>query len=126
MAMAHESDREILVIDDDEDTLASISELLDANGYHAHRALTGDAALQLLAKGCKPVVVLLDWWLPEAPAGVPLVTALRERLGDKLAIVVISGDPRALAEARRAAVNDYLPKPFVVADLLDVVDNLCP
>ena len=38
----------------------------------------------------------------------------------------LPGDPQALHEARHAAVNDYLPKPFVAADLVDVVDTLCP
>lgn len=118
--------RVVLVIDDDEDTLLSIGELLDANGYTTLRAASGSDALTLAAQQPPPDLVLLDWCLPHAPAGEPLVQALRQTLGAELPLVVISGDPQALTEARHANVNDYLPKPFVASDLVDVVDALCP
>jgi CheY-like chemotaxis protein len=127
MATTSGGQRSVLVVDDDDDTLVSICELLEANGYRALRAHSGPAALQVAATAEPPPrLVLLDWWLPTEPAGVHLVTALRTQLGEKLPIVVISGDPQALDEARRAAVTDYLPKPFVVGDLIDVVDSHCP
>lgn len=114
------------MIDDDEDTLAAIGDLLEANGYQTRRALTGAEALALAAQKPAPELVLIDWCLPNAPAGGPLVDELRKVLGADARMVVISGDPQALHEARHAAVNDYLPKPFVAADLVDVVDTLCP
>lgn len=120
----------VLIIDDDDDTLASVGELLEANGFETRRASSGAAALALLDSLApserSPSLVLLDWLLPGGPSGGALVEALRRRLGERLPIVIVSGDPQALAEARAAKVSDYLPKPFAAADLVDVVHLHCP
>ena len=46
------------------------------------------------------------------PAGGALVRRLRDACGFSVPIVVLSADPRSLAEAREAQASDYLPKPF--------------
>ncbi len=113
----------VLIVDDDRDIAESIADVLRARGRRVAIALDGQAALKV-ARGERVALVLLDWRLPDSLAGAMLVRRLREACGAAVPVVVLSADPTSLAEAREAQVNDYLPKPFEVDDLLDLVENL--
>src|SRR5438046_3697183 len=113
----------VLIVDDDRDIAESIADVLRARGRTVAVALDGGSALGL-AQVNAIGMVLLDWRLPDSMAGAVLVRRLREACGVAVPVVVLSADPTSLAEAREAQVNDYLPKPFEVGDLLDLVDNL--
>jgi two-component system phosphate regulon response regulator PhoB len=115
----------VLVIDDDVDIAESIGDVLRSAGYAVRIVGDGQAALVAAARE-KPGLVLLDWRLPEDPAGGALVRKLRDACGFAVPVVVLSADPMSLAEARDAQVSDYLPKPFEIADLLHLVDSYCP
>ena len=119
----HASGKVVLIVDDDRDIAESIADVLRARGRSVVVALDGQSALDA-AKAQAVALVLLDWRLPDAMAGAILVRRLREACGASVPVVVLSADPMSLAEAREAQVNDYLPKPFEVGDLLDLVDNL--
>lgn len=116
----------ILVVDDEIEVADTIASLLKFRGYETAIAITGLAALRIAQ--AQPIgLVLLDWNLPEksGPAGPLLVKQLRQVCG-KVAVVVVSADPRAISQAVGAQVSDYLPKPFGVSDLLRVVDEYWP
>jgi two-component system, OmpR family, response regulator MtrA len=114
----------VLVVDDDEDIADSIGDVLRGGGYEVEQVGDGTAALTAAARA-RPSLVLLDWRLPAEPAGSALVRKLRDTCGFNVPVVVLSADPQALAEARAAHASDYLPKPFDVADLLQIVDEHC-
>src|SRR5687767_9270390 len=113
--------RNILVIDDEGEVAESIASLLQLRGYLTHVALDGVRALEL-AEQHAIGLVLLDWHLDDGPSGEALVQKLRERCGP-IPVVVVSADAATLAAAARADVSDYLPKPFVAAELLRLVDE---
>jgi CheY-like chemotaxis protein len=119
------ADRRVLVVDDDLDIAEAIADVLRSGGYSVDVAGDGPSALKVLETS-RVGLVLLDWRLPGRPVGAQLVRGLREACGSSLPIVVLSADPTSLAEARAANVTDYLPKPFEVEDLLDVVDSYWP
>jgi DNA-binding response OmpR family regulator len=111
-----------LVVDDDEDIAQSIGDVLRTAGYPYELVPDGARAVER-AKQRRVGMVLLDWRLPDEPAGAVLVRRLRDACGLDLPVVVLSADPISLTEAREAHVADYLPKPFEIADLLDLVDT---
>ena len=113
----------VLVVDDDDDIADSIGDVLRGGGYDVEQVGDGHAALAAVARA-RPALVLLDWRLPNEPAGSALVRKLRDAVGH-VPVVVLSADPQSLHEARAAAVSDYLPKPFDVNDLLALVDEHC-
>jgi DNA-binding response OmpR family regulator len=113
----------VLVVDDDVDIADSIGDVLRGGGYDVTQVGDGSAALAAVARA-RPAMVLLDWRLPNEPAGSALVRKLRDACGH-VPVVVLSADPQSLAEAREAHVSDYLPKPFDVRDLLAIVDEHC-
>jgi DNA-binding response OmpR family regulator len=116
----------VLIVDDDRDIAESIADVLRARGRQVAVALDGQSALALAKAHAQAIaLILLDWRLPDSLAGAVLVRRLRETCGAGVPVVVLSADPTSLTEARLAQVNDYLPKPFEVDDLLDLVENLC-
>jgi DNA-binding response OmpR family regulator len=116
--------RRILIVDDELEVADTIAALLKFRGYEADVAITGIAALRI-AEDSDVGMVLLDWNLgAEDPTGLQLVRKLREVCGG-IPVVIVSADPQVLAEALRADVSDYLPKPFMVSELLRMVDEYC-
>lgn len=119
----------ILVVEDDADIAATIRSGLQAVGYDSRWAADGPSALAALREFSEDEdhpgvgMVLLDWRLPNEPTGAALIGRLRGACSFHLPVVVISGDPTALAEAVAAGVEDYLPKPFLLEDLIHVVEE---
>ena len=113
----------VLVVDDDEDIADSIGDVLRGGGYDVEQVGDGHSALAAASRA-RPGLILLDWRLPNEPAGSALVRKLRDACGH-VPVVVLSADPQSLQEARAAQVSDYLPKPFDVNDLLALVDEHC-
>ena len=113
--------RTLLVIEDDCDTLALYTLLLETTGYRVLAAASGQAALRHL--GTAPIHgVILDRRLPDGD-GLQVCRHLRDRLGSSLPIVVVSVDhDRALAVA--AGATALVAKPFAVDVLLDQLHTL--
>jgi CheY-like chemotaxis protein len=65
----------VLVVDDDPDIRASISELLEEHGYIAIEAPDGRKALEYLRQEQAPACLILDLWMPELD-GWSLATAM--------------------------------------------------
>lgn len=112
----------VLLVEDDPDIAATIRSGLQAVGYQTVWALDGQRALARLRE-VNAAMVLLDWRLPGDLCGAALIERLRASCSYRLPVVVISGDPAALAEAVDAGCEDYLPKPFLLEDLIHVVDE---
>jgi CheY-like chemotaxis protein len=59
-------DVEVLVADDGEDTRRTLRMLFEEEGYAVSEAANGLATLQSLRRSPRPLVVVLDWWMPGA------------------------------------------------------------
>ncbi len=115
----------ILYVEDDPLMVSLVARALEKHGHHVRHAETAEEGLQH-AQDQLPALVLVDLWLPGGMDGWELITALRERYGDALPILVVSAQNSA--EARQRAYNmggnDYLPKPFEIPTLLATVEAL--
>jgi DNA-binding NtrC family response regulator len=109
----------VLVIDDDSDVALLLRDALAEFGYTVKVSATGSEALPLVA-AYKPDVVLLDLWLPGVP-GEQILRDLRER-DAALPVVIITGnrDPE-IAQAVLDMAFDFIPKPFDIAVIEQVV-----
>ncbi|WP_287369747.1 response regulator transcription factor [Oceanithermus sp.] len=106
----------VLVVDDDPNLLRLVEANLRARGYAVDTAASGEAALERLRAGGY-ACVLLDLMLP----GVDGMTVIREARGFcDVPIVVMSalGEEERKVEALDLGADDYLVKPFGVAELL--------
>ena len=107
----------VLVVDDDEDVLASVERGLRLSGFTVLTARDGAAALRSVAAN-SPDAIVLDMNMPILD-GAGVVTALRA-IGNDVPICVLSA--RNSVDDRIAGLesgaDDYLVKPFVLAELV--------
>ena len=115
----------VLVVEDDARQRTLLRELLQRIGLEVVEAEDGESALRSAARQ-PPSLVLLDVRLPIV-GGYEVCHELRERYGDELPIVFVSG-ARVESEDRAAGImlgaDDYITKPFDPDELLARVRRL--
>ena len=106
----------ILVVDDDEEVLALLSEILIKEGYEVQTADAADKALHLVSK-MEPALVITDIQLPGMD-GMALLTELRTRAPHAFVILATAyGSLKTAVDGIKAGAFDYLAKPFMVEDI---------
>ncbi len=109
----------ILVVDDDPGFRSFAKDLLERAGYEILEAADGDEALRA-AEAVTPSLVLLDVHLP-GTAGYVVCQELRERFGDRLPIIFVSGTRKASFDrvgGLLLGADDYIVKPFDPDELI--------
>lgn len=110
--------RPILIVEDEPDTRYVLSSVLRDEGYQVEMAADGAQAV-LAASAVRPVLVLLDWMLPDQD-GEQVARAIRSQ--DPTAqFVVVTADGRAEEKAERVQASGHLQKPFLLDELLATV-----
>lgn len=106
----------MLVVDDDVQILRALRINLAARGYQVLTAADGAGALRAAADG-HPDVVVLDLGLPDLD-GAEVIAGLRG--WTSVPIIVLSARTDALdkVDALDAGADDYVTKPFGMAELL--------
>ena len=106
----------VLVVDDEPAIRRFLRTTLSANGYTVFEAATGQAALAEVVTS-RPDLIILDLGLPDMD-GHSVTRQLRE--WTKLPIIILSvrGQEADKISALDAGADDYLTKPFVLAELL--------
>jgi DNA-binding NarL/FixJ family response regulator len=111
--------RSILIVDDVPSFRGLVATLLGDAGYEVREAASAREALEL-ADDEPPALVLLDVVLPEV-SGYELCRTLRERFGETLPIIFVSGsrtDPLDSGAGLLVGADDYIVKPFVPEELI--------
>ena len=106
----------ILVVDDEPQMLRALAINLRARKYEVHTAASGSEALEQ-ASTHPPDLVILDLGLPDMD-GVEVIAGLRG--WTHVPILVLSGrtDSADKVDALDAGADDYVTKPFGMAELL--------
>jgi DNA-binding response OmpR family regulator len=107
----------ILVVEDDEDTVAALRMLLADEGYASVTAPDVQQAIDALVRD-KPGLVLLDWSLDDG-SGEAVLSAARQSLATHTPVVLMTGS--SSLSARTKAADAILKKPFDIGELLRVV-----
>ncbi|WP_033341139.1 response regulator transcription factor [Catenuloplanes japonicus] len=110
----------ILLVEDDFRVAAAMMSMLQRSGYTVEHAATAAAALSAAPSD----LVLLDLNLPDGD-GVDVCRALRARDPD-LAIIVVTarGEERDRVVGLRIGADDYVVKPFSMAELQARIEAL--
>ncbi len=110
-------DMRILVVEDDDRVARGLVTALRAASFDVQRVATAERAL-----AAPPAdVVLLDLGLPDAD-GIDLLRRLRERPQTAIIAVTARAEERDRVRGLRAGADDYVVKPFGVAELLARID----
>ncbi|MDX1252968.1 MAG: response regulator [Gammaproteobacteria bacterium] len=105
-------ERALLLVDDEEGILSSLTRLFRRDGYRIFRANSGKAALEVLAQNSVNVVIS-DQRMPEM-TGTELLSRVKELYPDTIRIV-LSGytELNSITEAiNRGAIYKFLTKPW--------------
>jgi len=105
----------VLVVDDEPPIRRLLRTSLAASGYRIIEAEDATGAMRLLATE-KPDLMILDLGLPDQ-SGLELITEVRKT--SRVPIVVLSArhDERSKVEALDRGADDYVSKPFSMAEL---------
>jgi two-component system, OmpR family, response regulator len=107
----------ILVVDDERSIVDAVATALRYEGFQVDEASTGREALAAVLER-EPDLVVLDWMLPDIH-GIEVGRRLRDR-GFKTAILFLTAKDAVenKVEALRAGGDDYVTKPFSLAELV--------
>jgi len=105
----------ILIVEDDDRVARALRSALVRHGYGV--TLAGDAGSALAERADPPALILLDLGLPDLD-GVDLCRRLRGRSDVPIIVVTARGDEGARVTGLRAGADDYVVKPFGIAELL--------
>jgi CheY-like chemotaxis protein len=113
----------ILIVDDEPDTCASLSDILSDLGYRVDVAYDGPAALDLSRRQSYGLA-LLDYRMPGMD-GVELYAHIRRVRADTVGVLVTAyAADTTLQAASRAGFRRVLPKPVDFGRLLPLIEEV--
>jgi two-component system OmpR family response regulator len=107
----------ILVVDDEPSIVDAVGTALRYEGFEVQDAGTGRDALASVTRA-EPDLIVLDWMLPDLD-GIEVARRLRER-GYRSAILFLTAKDAVenKVDALRGGGDDYVTKPFSLAELV--------
>jgi len=112
----------VLVAEDDDATRLAVAELLTHHGIVATVVADGRSALELIAEGDPPCMILLDWVMPRMDGQAFLEARAASARLSTIPVVVMSATHAPIADQR---IHAFLPKPIVVSKLVSVLRATC-
>jgi two-component system KDP operon response regulator KdpE len=106
----------ILVVDDEAQISRVLKTTLSSHGYGVRVASDGSEAVQLM-KEWPPDLVITDLRMPNMD-GLQLCKHIRSKSKIPIIVLSVKGEERTKVEALDAGADDYVTKPFGVAELL--------
>lgn len=127
--------KKILIVDDDKDLVASLEQVLLANGYEVASAANGAEGLKAL-EAHRPDLVILDVMMETDTAGFEVADRIRSRRANSrylpfkdIPIIILTAINQTTnsrfsmdqADSFLPDVNEFLTKPVDIDELLDKV-----
>jgi CheY-like chemotaxis protein len=106
----------VLLVEDDDEVAALVSEMLEQLGYEVTRAASAKAALGALANGRRVDLVFSDVMMPGGMNGVELAREIRTRFGT-IPVLLTSGYADVAAQAATEEGLRILQKPYRIEEL---------
>jgi CheY-like chemotaxis protein len=114
----------VMLVEDNEANINTLSDYLFAKGYRLHVARSGEQALLSLHE-IKPDVILMDVQMPEMD-GLEVIRQIRSKQPTN-AVPIIALTALAMPGDRerilRAGANDYISKPLSLKRVVDLLEK---
>ena len=109
----------ILISEDDFTSRKVLVSLLKKNGHEVEETVNGTAALDAMQLPDAPMLVILDWMMPEMDGLEVLqkVRALNSARPPYIIMLTARGEKSDIIAALDAGANDYVAKPFDPGEL---------
>lgn len=116
------SQRLILIIDDEESILKSLSGALSDEGYRAIIASSGKEGLESI-RTAKPDIVLLDIWMPGLD-GLETLKQIKTEFPEQMVIMMSGhGNIETAVKTTKLGAFDFIEKPLSLERLLVLLQN---
>jgi DNA-binding response OmpR family regulator len=113
----------VLVLDDEPDTVDMVSMALQIAGYQAWPAYSVDQALGVVARRGLPHLAIVDLMLPGRP-GTDFCESIHAYSDVPCIILSAVGDPEMVVQGLQHFAEDYVIKPFYMRELLARVERV--
>ena len=120
---------DVLIVDDDEAELQTVSDTLQSLGASAEAARSGLEALGMIehrhVSGQDYSIVIVDWKMPEMD-GLETIRRIRSQVGSPTPILLVSAYDWSDIEdqAKEAGANGFVSKPLFRSTLYDRINDL--
>ena len=114
----------ILVVDDDIRINELLTDIFTMEGYETYSAFDGEQALKIIEKKGKSIdLIVLDVMMPEFD-GWEVLSFVKDNTDCKVLMLTALTDENSEVKAIRSGADDYVPKPFKRAVLLERAKRL--
>jgi two-component system nitrogen regulation response regulator NtrX len=113
----------ILVVDDEESILDTLSGILTDEGYEVSTASSGEQAIDLV-KEHHPEIILLDVWMSPGIDGMETLKKIKD-ISEESIIIMISGHSTidTAVQTTKLGAYDFLEKPLSLEKVLIIIDR---
>jgi DNA-binding response OmpR family regulator len=115
------SNKKIIICDDDEGILEMVAIILEDFGYTTI-AEQNSLNLYKLIEQEKPDLLLLDLWMPVLSGDQVLLFLRSQEQTKSLPVIVLSASTDGPEIAFKAGASDYIAKPFDIDHLIDCIE----
>jgi len=118
-----ETIKKILIVDDDEELRANLSEILKGSGYGTAETSSGKEAIEKTASEDFDVV-LLDLMMP-GMSGIDVLNEIKKiNPGIRVVMITAFATVENAVTAIKKGASDYIAKPFRINELLAVIKRV--
>lgn len=114
--------KKVLVVDDNPHILEAIELILSSENYEVQTLLKGEDALKT-ARKFFPDLIILDLLLSGKDGREITKELKKDKKTVSIPVIIISAHPTAQKAAEEAGATAFLPKPFDVSTLLELVSK---
>ncbi|HEX5164692.1 MAG TPA: response regulator [Thermomicrobiales bacterium] len=115
----------ILVVEDDDAVAMMIQDYLSGHDFRTARAADGREAVDMVREQ-HPDLIVMDLMMPRLTGGEAATALRRDPLTEKIPIVAISAVADVTSIAEMLPLDEVLPKPFDLDDLVAAIERLLP
>lgn len=114
--------KRILVCDDDQGVIEVIQIILEENGYEV-KSLSGGKGIEKKISEFKPNLIFLDIWMPgiDGKEITKLIKGTED--GKQIPVIIVSALNDAEKISQEIGADGFLPKPFELNHLLELVEK---
>jgi CheY-like chemotaxis protein len=113
-----------MLVEDQATMRMVLCDVLEELGHHVHVFESGTAAIEALAQGIRPDLLISDIGLPGGISGYQVANACRDTCPDTAILFITGYEPSTLTGGTPPADAQMLLKPFELATLAERVSQL--
>ncbi|MDA1036625.1 MAG: response regulator [Chloroflexi bacterium] len=120
--MSHRQPKRVLLVDDEPSVREMLADFLELNNFICMQAANGEAAVDY-TKREKFDLVIMDIRMPGV-SGIEALRTIKEDIPDQPVVMVTAvNEVETAVEAMRLGAYDYVMKPFILRDMLLVIEH---